>query len=82
MLDAAPSVGKAAAAAEGTAGAAAASAASTTTGDNEAERRKMLARQELEALTTAVEVFKVGVFMCVFDIVMDWIGLGLAGFGY
>lgn len=30
-----------------------------TTGDNEQERRKMVARQELEAITTAVEVFKV-----------------------
>lgn len=34
-------------------------AAAATTGDNEQKRRKMVARQELEAITTAVEVFKV-----------------------
>lgn len=70
MLDAqgGGSEGKAPAAAEGTAAAAAvAGGAATGTGDNEAERRKMMARQELEALTTAVEVFKVRMLVVLTD---------------
>jgi hypothetical protein len=40
--------------------------------DNEAERRKMRARHELETITTAVEVFKVRVCVCWLECLGWW----------